>query len=409
MNDPAGRDPDADDPLAESLADWLVRQALRDAPLEWIYEGTCKQLHAAGIPVARAHVTFSVLHPLFQAQSLQWYRDREVEARSYRHGADPEAWERSPLFYMITEGVPHLRRHLVGEAAMLDFPLLEDLKDEGLTDYVAFVVSFSDHISADEPSNGIAGSWATDRASGFSNADIRTLHRMEQRLAVACKIAIQRRITENILSAYLGPGAGTRVLKGQIKRGDGDSIHAAIWYSDMRDSTRLADSMTGPAFLEVLNQYFECSAGAVLQHGGEVLRFVGDAVLAIFPIQPDADAASACRQAMRAVETARRRLAGINAQRVARGAAALEFGTGLHVGEVLFGNIGVPERVEFSVVGAAANEVARLESLTKVLQHHTLVSEVFARHLDLDWIGCGRHALRGVGEKVGVYAPPALS
>lgn len=238
---------------------------------------------------------------------------------------------------------------------------------------------------------------------------MRSLNRIDQRLAVACKINIQSRITENILSAYLGPGAGGRVLNGQIKRGDGDTIHAVIWYSDMRDSTRLADSMSGEAFLDALNQYFESTAGAVLQNGGEVLRFIGDAVLAIFPIRGENGAEKACRLAMKAAAAARENLFQANQKRVANGEERLDFGLGLHIGQVLFGNIGVPERVEFSVVGPAANEVARLESLTKSLKREILVSESFARYLKLDWINQGRHPLRGVGQQVSVYAPPTTN
>ena len=400
---------DRGNPLIDSLADWLISQALRDTPLEDIYGGTCRQLYAAGIPVARGHVAFRVLHPLFQAQSLRWERNKKVEGTSYLHGADPQEWERSPFFHMITNKVPYLRRHLVGDAAIFDFPILQQLRDEGFTDYFGFIVWFDEDAEEDDLASGIAGSWCTDRKTGFTHADIRSLNRIEQRLAVAFKINIQSRITENILSAYLGPGAGTRVLNGQIKRGDGENIHAVIWYSDMRGSTRLADSMSGQAFLEALNQYFESTAGAVLRHGGEVLRFIGDAVLAIFPIRGKRGAEKACQRAMKAAATARENLSLINKERKARGEEPLDFGLGLHIGEVLFGNIGVPERVEFSVIGPAANEVARLESLTKSLQRRVLVSESFAKHMKLDWVCEGQHELRGVGQQVSVYAPPAIN
>ena len=402
-------DVDRGNPLMDSLADWLVKQALRDTPLDKIYEGTCKQLYAAGIPVTRGHVAFRVLHPLFEAQSLRWQKDRGIEATNYVHGADQREWERSPFYHMISNKVPYLRRHLVGDAAIVDFPLLEELRDEGFTDYFGFVVWFDEDADIDALARGIAGSWCTDRKSGFNHADIRSLIRIEQRLAVAFKINIQSRITENILSAYLGPGAGDRVLSGQIKRGDGENIHAVIWYSDMRNSTRLADSMPGQAFLEALNQYFESTAGAVLGHGGEVLRFIGDAVLAIFPIRGKNGAERACQRAMNAAATARENLLLVNKERQAGGKEPLDFGLGLHIGEVLFGNIGIPERVEFSVIGPAANEVARLESLTKSLQRTILVSESFAKHMKLNWVSEGQHALRGVGQQVSVYAPPAIN
>lgn len=392
-------------PLIDSLADWLVNQALRDVPLRGIFEGTCKQLYAAGIPVARCHITYRVLHPLFQAQSLTWERNKEVANDNYLHGDNAEQWVKSPLHYMLLHNLTFLRRHLVGDSAMLDFDFLRNLRDRGYTDYLACMVPFNEYDDM-ERANGIIGSWSTDRTGGFSNSDIHFLKRIEQRLAVAFKINIQSQVTKNILSAYLGPGAGERVLSGQIKRGDGEAIHAVIWYSDMRNSTGLAEAMSSQAFLQVLNLYFETTAGAVLECGGEVLRFIGDAVLAIFPIGEIDDANSACERAMKAAVMAQTKLAAVNEQRISRAEEPLDFGLGLHIGEVLFGNIGVPQRVEFSVIGSAANVVARLEALTKSLQCRILVTEHFAKQLRLDWVDAGRHALRGVGRKIAIYAPP---
>ncbi len=401
------RDSDRGNPLVDALADWLVDRALGDAPLEDTFEGTCKRLYAAGIPVARGHVAFRVLHPLYQAQALNWRRDRGLELQSFVHGGSAEEWERSPLFHMTQQDIPYLRRRLTGESAILDFDFLKEIAEQGYTDYLAFMVRFDKSQATGDAGGGIIGSWCTDRESGFTNEDIRSLQRIEQRLAVAFKISIHRKLTENILAAYLGPGAGGQVMDGQIKRGDGKNIRAVIWYSDMRDSTRLADSLTGEAFLRALNDYFESTAGAVLQHEGEVLRFIGDAVLAIFPILADGDARSKCRAAVRAARDAEANLERVNQQRRARGEPELDFGLGLHVGEVLFGNIGVPERVEFSVVGPAANEVARLESLTKSVGSRILVSEAFADTTEAAWARVGEYELRGVDRTVPVFAPPS--
>ena len=399
-------DSDRGNPLVDALADWLVDQALGNAPLEEIFEGTCTRLYAAGIPVARSHVTFRVLHPLYQAQALNWERNRGLKLESYAHGEEQDQWRRSPLFHMIEHNVPHLRRHLAGESAMLDFELLVDLSRRGYTDYLAFVTRFDKSVETDEIGGGITGSWSTERDNGFTNEDIKSLQRIEQRLAVAFKINIQRKLTENILAAYLGPDAGRQVLNGQIRRGDGETIRAVIWYSDMRDSTRLADSMTGKSFLHALNEYFESTAGAVLQHGGEVLRFVGDAVLAIFPIRDGRDVRASCQLAIQAAEAAEANMAKVNEQRRHRGEPNLEFGLGLHVGDVLYGNIGVPERVEFSVVGSAANEVARLASLTKTVGTRILASASFAENMKDQWARVGEYELRGVAHAVPVYAPP---
>lgn len=398
---------DRGNPLIDTLADWLVDQALGDAPLEAIFEGTCKRLYAAGIPITRSYVTFRTLHPLYQAQALVWKRDSGLELQSYPHDATPEQWQKSPFFHMVEHDIPLLRRHLTGESAILDFEILEELADQGYTDYLAFMVKFDKSVETDAVGGGIVGSWSTERDNGFTNEDIRSLQRIEQRLGVAFKINIQKKLTENILAAYLGPGAGRQIMSGQIKRGDGETIRAVIWYSDMRDSTRLAASMTSELFLHALNEYFESTAGAVLQHQGEVLRFIGDAVLAIFPISDERDTRTCCRLAMEAARAAEQRMMQVNEARRERGEPELDFGLGLHVGDVLFGNIGVPERVEFSVVGPAANEVARLESLTKTVGSRILVSELFAENVQEEWRRMGEFAIPGMSNTVPAYALPA--
>jgi len=204
------------------------------------------------------------------------------------------------------------------------------------------------------------------------------------------------RKSRNILEAYLGRQAGEKVLEGQIRRGDGEDIHAVIWFCDLRDSTVLADSMSRGDFLRLLNEFFECVLGPVLARGGEVLRFIGDAALAIFPV--DGNEAEACARAVRAAQDARGCMQAANAKR----SRPLAFGIGLHMGDVLYGNIGTPTRIEFTVIGAAANEAARIESLTKTLGVPLILSAPVARHVP----GCrplGLHRLRGVGEPVELF------
>ena len=296
---------------------------------------------------------------------------------------------------------------MTGATAQLDFPVLEELQEKGATDYLAYKVSFSSEQEAGASGDGIIGSWATDRPGGFTDNELVYFMRVQSRFAVACKIQIQQGVTHNVLDTYLGPNAGRRVLEGQIRRGDGERIEAVIWYSDMRASTPWADRLEPDGFLKLLNDYFECTAGAVIDHGGEVLRFIGDAVLGIFPVKADGDTrASAANKAMQAVCDAQRRLKDLNARRTLTGEEPVDFGLGLHVGELTFGNIGVPERLEFSVVGPAANEVARLESMTKSLHQRVLVSEEFANLVELDWRPLGEHALRGVSAVVKVFTPP---
>lgn len=392
----------------DGVAEWLMSQALGERDVDSIVGGCSDRLLAAGIPLWRSFATFRTLHPLFASVSLIWRRDKRtgsIESLSLLHGEafTSEEWRESPMHHMIATQIPFLRRRLVGDSAILDFPICSDLRDQGGTDYVAYLVPFASDDEQGPHQDGVFGSWATDRRSGFTDADIHSLARIQRRLVVSLKVQIKRKITHTVLSTYLGPDAGQQVLDGQIKRGDGEMLHAVIWYSDLRDSTRLADTLKAEDFLSTVNAYFECTAGAVLANGGEVLRFIGDAVLAIFPIR-DGEARDACRAAMAAARDAESRLHEVNNRRDTQGLEALNYGLGLHVGDVMFGNIGVPERLEFSVIGPAANEVARLESLTKSLGRRVLVSAEFASHLPQRLESLGAHALRGVGAPVEVLA-----
>lgn len=393
-----------ENPLIGSVADWLMAEALGEADVEKLLEGCCQRLRAAGIPLWRAYLTFRTLHPLFSAISLTWRVEGGLESVGHLHTASSDAWRHSTFRHMIETQIPFLRRRLVGEGAVLDFPVLTELRDKGAKDYFAYLVPFGRVLLDELRTDGIAGSWTTDRESGFTEADIHALQRIQQRLAVACKVTIKDQIARNILSAYLGVDAGRQVLDGRIKRGDGETIHAVIWYSDMRNSTNMADHLVPADFLTALNSYFECTAGAVLAHSGEVLRFIGDAVLAIFPIRDSSTTASdACRSALAAVHDADGRLVQVNHDRAATDKDALSFGLGLHLGDVMYGNIGVPERVEFSVIGPAANEVARLEGMTKELNRHVLMSGEFAQHVPGDCQSLGQHKLRGVGTPLELF------
>ena len=392
--------------LIDQVADWLMSQALEDADFESMFAGCCKRLVAAGIPLWRGHISFSILHPLYASMSLTWWRGvSEVETVSHAHlGAGeqfPEQFMANPLYHLIKHDKPFLRRRLVGKAAKVDFPVLEEFRDQGATDYLAYLIRFG----AGEL-NGMVGSWISDQPSGFSDANVDALRHLQQQLGVACKLRVKDQISRSVVTTYLGAAAGIRVLDGQIRRGDGESIRAAIWYSDMRGSTALADSLPPDDYIRALNDYFEASAGAVLAHGGEISNFIGDAVLAIFPIRGGQAAEKrACAQAFAASVEAQSRLDAINAQRGGAGEPVLRFGLGLHVGDVLFGNIGVPDRVSFSVIGPTVNEVARLEALTKELGRPVVASDRFARNIDLAWEALGEHSLRGVGDPIEVLAP----
>lgn len=403
--------------LVDRLADWLMSQALTEDTVENLFVGCCERLLASDIPLGRAHLGYQTLHPLFRSVGLIWRPGEPLNTDEYPHGPRGiGAFRRGPHHYLIRTGLPMLRRRLDDGDPSADFPVVRQLRSEGFTDYLAWFIPFADVRGMDpERADGLIGSWATRRRGGFSDAELRALERIQRRLAVACKVTIQHQVTDNVLEAYLGPHAAARVRRGAIHRGAGEVIHAVLMFSDLRESTALSESMSLDAYLETLNGYFECIADAVMDHGGEVLRFIGDAMLGIFPMDTHrvADPRScpvhraACTAALAAVEDARARLEALNARRVEGGRAALGYGMSLHVGDVLFGNIGAARRIEFSVVGPAANRAARIESLCKQLDQPLLVSQEFADIVPGGWAPMGMHRLAGIGQPQAIYAPIA--
>ncbi len=390
--------------LITDVDDWLADQALGDPDISTIIENCCERLSAVGIPLWRAHVTTTTLHPLFQATGGTWKRGEKFQFEWYAFQTDDETnalWQESPLRYIMERRIPFLRRRLTGDDALLDFPVLEEFRDAGATDWLAYLVPFDQRAEA-----GMIGTWATDRPNGFSDAQIAALMHVQRPLSVAIKMAMTQQIADNVANTYLGRVAGRRVLSGQIRRGDGDTIPAVIWYSDMRGSTAMADALGREAYTAILNCYFEATGGAVIDAGGEILDFIGDAILAIFPIEKRGVTRSrAARRALKAAREADRRLALANRARIEEGQPALSYGLALHTGDVMFGNIGTPERLTFSVIGSSVNEVARLQDLTKELGHPVLASDAFAAAAPGDWTDLGEHALRGVARPLKVFAP----
>ncbi len=220
-------------------------------------------------------------------------------------------------------------------------------------------------------------------------------------------VAGQRIPAKSLLPIYLGKRTSERVLTGDAKRGTGEKIHSVIWLCDLRDSTLLSETMSIEKFFALLSDYFDCTAGAVLTHGGEILSYIGDAVFAIFPIGESGAACNpeerACAAALEAARDACRNLELLNQTRQEHGEAILKFGLALHIGDVMYGNIGVPERLQFTVIGAAANEAARLAALCKTLGQSVLISSVFPRCFPNQMTSLGVHRLRGVKQPQEIF------
>jgi adenylate cyclase len=355
----------------------------------------CWRLNGAGLPLLRAHAAFTVLHPLYESSMINWTAGSVRTEEFRREQRNDDRFQRSPIHHVMTHRVPVLRRRLTGPTALLDFPVLEEFRELGGTDYLLLVVAFDPELES-----GMLSSWLANRASGFTDAEIALLQQVTHRLAIALRARIERTIAHNVANAYLGERAGQAVMSGAIRRGDGEKLRAALWYSDLRQSTTMADRLSSDAFLSILNRYFEMTAGAVRDGGGEVVSLIGDAVLGMFRIDGAPD--EACRKALAAAEEARRRLA---AWVPNTSDPPLAFGIALHLGDVIYGNVGVPERLQFTLVGAAVNEVVRVQDLTKELACPIIATARFAEAAGADWRALGDHSLRGFERPVPILAP----
>jgi adenylate cyclase len=374
---------------------------LAGANIETHYGGCCEILRAAGIPISRGSIGFSNLHPLFAGMSLTWKPNEGLVTEAFLHGEmlDTEKFQRSPIAVDLESYTDFPHRRLTSNDALVDFAVLEKFQDEGTTDYLINASAISDTPTTYSNTEGMIASWLTDRQTGFSDLVIAALMHIQKRLAVVCKFTVKEQTAHNVLFAYLGRCAGDRILLSQTKLDDGEKTNAVIWSSDLRGSTPLVESVTKPEFLAILNDYSEVTAGAVIANGGEVLPFIGNVVLAIFPIDVNGMSEHTAAEATAAaLQDADERLLRINETRIADRKPAISFGAGMHVGEVLYGNIGAAEWVEFSVTGAAANETVR---------QNGLASKAFVDLCPDGWASVSQHPLRGVGQKIEILARKA--
>ncbi len=387
--------------LTASVVDWLVDGA-PGAPLSQdILLHLCERLMDCGIPLFRSAVFVTTLHPNIMGRAFYWRKDNpivEVGEAPYSL-LDSDEYKRSPILHVLEKNT-EIRRHLSDPVCPDDFLVLKDFRDEGITDYVIMPLEFT---------NGEihAASWSTCQPGGFTEAQLGGLRNIQSALSRLAEIMALKRVSINLLDAYLGHQSGAKVLSGKIQRGDGEDILSVIWFCDLRQSTELADTLPSADYLALLNQYFECMAGAILDGGGEVLKYIGDAVLAIFPIDPKTENyKEACYLAVNSAREAMSRMQTLNDERQASGLAPLGYGIGLHLGQVMYGNIGTEARIEFGVIGAAVNEASRIEGMTKLLKRNILISGEVATHLEPKWHSLGKHSLRGVGGEIELFIPP---
>lgn len=378
----------ADSAAAHFLADHRGQSLSIDA----IVEGLGLRAVADGLPLMRISVSLSDYHPEVIGRAYAWTRGQGIEItdRAYTPKRS-EVYLGSPI-RVIHDGADGLRRKLEGPDAVLDFAITRELKEQGATDYVGMALSFSDgtrHFV----------SWVTDRAGGFSTDELTFFDLLLPLMCMRLELAHARRITEQLLNTYLGSDATRRIMSGDIRRSMGEDIAAVIFYCDLRGFTRLTDTLPPGDVIAILGEYYDAVAGAVSMHGGDVIKMIGDGMIAIFPIRNGMDAGRAAREAVDAAREARASLEAIPPERLPDGVDRLAAGFALHVGQVTFGNIGSRDRLDFTVIGPAVNEVSRVEPLTKVLGHSLLLSADFANlPSGMSARSLGFHALRGVRE-----------
>jgi adenylate cyclase len=376
---------------------WLVDGA-RDVRLpQDVMAGLGARLLAVGLPLHRVALFVRTLHPNVMGRRFLWRPDAPVEVSDGSYDfLTSDTWQKSPVRPVMQEGET-IRRRLDDPDCPRDFGILEELRAEGVTDYLIQPLDFSDGQIH-------AISWTTTRAGGFSDADLAALSAIRRPLARLTEIYALRRVLTTLLATYVGRSTGQRILAGRVRRGDIERIEAVILLADLRGFTSLSNTLPGDLVIELLNGWFDALVPAIEAAGGEVLKFIGDGLLAIFPLT--ADPAPVCRAAMAAVDAAQDALAAFNAGLRAGGRAELRWGMALHMGEVLYGNIGSASRLDFTAVGPAVNLTARLETLARDLGRGLVVSAAVAGHCPHGLASLGRFELRGFPEPQEVFAPP---
>lgn len=387
---------------AGAVLRWMLSEGRYDTRMREFGTEMCQKIVAAGIQISRAFCYVGTLHPQVGATAYVWKRGdagatRVLGARGIK---DSPEFINSPITQVRTTRQP-LRRRLIDPACPLDFPVLAQFKSEGGTDYLALPMRCSD--------GGVnAITFLTDQAEGYSEDEVAGLEQIAQVLGIIVELQSARRIEKILMETYVGPRTGARVLSGTIARGSGETIRAVIWTCDLRGFTTLADRLPCDELIALLNEYFGIMVKAVMAEGGEVLKFIGDGILAIFELCTGDDVGRCCGAALRAARAAFAAIDEANVTRKAVGAPEIRFGVALHLGEVYYGNIGAPGRLDFTVIGPAVNHAARLERLASELGRGILTSASFAACAREPLESLGRYEFRGVAQPQEVFAPVAF-
>lgn len=387
------------------VVSWLLEERLNIGRTEFLFTRYCERLREVGLPLDRSTIHLPQLHPQLIARSLLWLRETGGAVETgHRHGDQSDAFYlRSPV-RIIYEGGASIHRRIEARPGPQDFPILEDLLRDGFVEYFMLPIAFATgRINA--------MSFATKDQRGFDALDRASLAATLPAFGAVLELNQAQRTARSLLDTYVGRGSGERILNGAVRRGQGEQIHAVVWYCDLRGFTALSQREDLAPVIALLNDYFDCMAGPVDAHGGEILKFMGDSILAIFPCESTREAkCNAGDQAIAAAEEALVRIEEMNRERAKRDAAPLRVGIAIGVGRVMYGNIGAADRLDFTVIGPVVNLVSRLEPLSVGLDPPIVVSEALARVSRRSFRELGRFALKGIAEDQLAFTPePALS
>lgn len=382
-------------PDAGVVREWLLTRTRGEATLHGLVTAFCNQLRSVDIPVARCVVQLHTHHPQWLGTRIVWQRElAEAVAQPIEYGVmQTPTYLNSPVAH-LHNGAARVRVRLEGAEPPDEYPMFTALRRSGLTDYAGWPLLFTlDRMHTI--------TFASDRVGGFTSCDLDALESVLPALALTIEVRFKNELARRLLDTYVGPHTGEQVLSGMTTRGSGTTINAAVAIFDLRGFTAYSDALARDEVIEILNDYFDAVAAPIERHAGEILKFMGDGLLAIFPM----DRPTACRDAFEAVSEACQAMHALNQARVVQGKAALRIGVGVNVGEVMYGNIGTRSRLDFTVIGPAVNAAARLEALTKELGVCALFSKAFAEGLGGHALKHqGSHKLRGFEKPIDVFA-----
>lgn len=383
--------------LSDGVVDWLTNGTRGERFIDNIFAEMCNRLQEAGIPLKRSTLHILIQHPQWLGARLMW-SDGMREAEIAR--VDFDVRERSEYIGSsaneIQSGATEVRENLERDPALgRKHALYGELRAKGLTDYVAWPLYHTlgkQHLVT----------FATDRPGGFDDAHIAALKKLLPVLALVSEIRVKNRLARTLLETYVGTHAGELILAGATRRGAGTTVRAAIMICDLRDFTKISDNWPRDDVIDLLNDYFDAMSDPIARHGGEILKFIGDGLLAIFPL----DRPNACANLLRAVTEARQAMVALNERNNGTGRAPLNYGTGVHVGDVMYGNIGSTTRLDFTVIGPAVNMASRLEALTKQIGKPVLLSRDFAELVtpEFELERVGQHMVRGFSDPIELFA-----